>query len=354
MSRQRASWVLVLALLIYVAYLVAQFLVPTEQETRPQDVQEGWYSLYFTNPQGASAYTLRDGPDAMLAAAIDEADRSIEVAVLELNLWSIRDALLRAHNRGLDVRIVIESDYAIGPEIQALTAAGISVRGDERRPLMHHKFVILDDSEVWTGSMNLTVNGAYRNNNNLLRIESPWVAARYSEEFDEMFVEDRFGPLSIPDLIPQTSAVGGTQLEVLFAPDASIGDRITDLIEDAEHSIHVMAFNLTLDSIADAMLQRAQAGIEFQGLFDEGQAHNQGSDVDRLDEAGLDVGLDGNPRKMHHKVIIIDGEIVITGSYNFSRSADESNDENVLLIYSREIAEQFLLEFFRLREEASY
>jgi phosphatidylserine/phosphatidylglycerophosphate/cardiolipin synthase-like enzyme len=60
--------------------------------------------------------------------------------------------------------------------------------------------------------------------------------------------------------------------------------------------------------------------------------------------------LDGNPRKMHHKVIIIDESIVITGSHNFSRNADEKNDENVLIIYSPRLAKEYLIEFSRLRE----
>jgi phosphatidylserine/phosphatidylglycerophosphate/cardiolipin synthase-like enzyme len=84
-------------------------------------------------------------------------------------------------------------------------------------------------------------------------------------------------------------------------------------------------------------------------VFEEDQYNaNIGTEFDRLREAGLDVRLDGNPYHMHHKVIIIDGQIVITGSYNFSRSAEESNDENVLVIHSQAVAAQFLAEFQRV------
>ena len=61
--------------------------------------------------------------------------------------------------------------------------------------------------------------------------------------------------------------------------------------------------------------------------------------------AGLDVWLDGNPRLMHHKVIIIDGQIVITGSYNFSNNAEQNNDENTLIIHNQDIAAQYMTEF---------
>lgn len=290
----------------------------------------------------------------MLAAAIDAANETVDVAAQEIDLWTIRDALIRAHERGIQVRVVTETDYISNPEIQALEVAGIQVRGDGRPHLMHNKFVIVDGEEVWTGSMNLTVNGAYRNNNNLLRIESIALAEQYKDELEEMLLEDRFGPLSWPDVPLGTIEKEGKQIEVLFAPDMRVGDRIVSILQDAEKSIHVMAFNLTLDTITDAILRSASTGIEVQALFDADQSQNQGSDVARLSESGLDVLLDGNPRKMHHKVIIVDESIVITGSYNFSRNAEEKNDENVLIIHSQELAEHYLIEFSRLRDIGTY
>ena len=89
-----------------------------------------------------------------------------------LNLWSIRDALLHAHQRGVVVRLVMESDNMDTSEVQDLLDAGIHIIGDQREGLMHDKFVVIDRSEVWTGSMNYTVTGAYKDNNNLLLIRS--------------------------------------------------------------------------------------------------------------------------------------------------------------------------------------
>jgi phosphatidylserine/phosphatidylglycerophosphate/cardiolipin synthase-like enzyme len=89
------------------------------------------------------------------------------------------------------------------------------------------------------------------------------------------------------------------------------------------------------------------------GVFETTQvASNLGTEFDRLKEAGLDVRLDGNRNSMHHKVIVIDGEIVITGSYNFSNNAEKRNDENVLILHSSEIAGLYLSEFERVWVEA--
>jgi phosphatidylserine/phosphatidylglycerophosphate/cardiolipin synthase-like enzyme len=101
------------------------------------------------------------------------------------------------------------------------------------------------------------------------------------------------------------------------------------------------------------LLEQAAEGIEVKGIFEESQYRsNTGGEFDRLSAAGLDVHLDGNDRNMHHKVFIIDGKIVIVGSYNFSRSAEERNDENTLIIRSPEIAAQYLAEFDRVYQQA--
>ena len=353
MNRQRASRSIVVMLLIYAANLALQFLSTSDAPDLPQSESNGWYSIYFTNPEGASASTLRGGPDAKLATAIDEATSSVDVAAQEIDLWSIRDALIGAHDRGLRVRVVTESDYLSNAEIQAMTLSGIPLRADGREALMHHKFVVIDSEEVWTGSMNLTVNGAYRNNNNLLRIQSSEIASHFTDEFEEMFTEDRFGALSWPEAAQSVTAPDATEIEVWFSPDMNVADRIHALILGAERNIHVMAFNLTLDTISDAIQRQAAGGVEVRGLFDADQAQNQGSDISRLEEMGVEIVLDRNPRKMHHKVIVIDERIVITGSYNFSRNAEEQNDENVLIIHSSELAAEYLIEFSRLSEDGT-
>jgi phosphatidylserine/phosphatidylglycerophosphate/cardiolipin synthase-like enzyme len=82
---------------------------------------------------------------------------SVELAADNLDLWSLRDALLGAHRRGVDVRVVIETDNLASEEVQELIANGIPVQDDQNAGLMHNKFAIIDRLEVWTGSMNLMV-----------------------------------------------------------------------------------------------------------------------------------------------------------------------------------------------------
>lgn len=313
----------------------------------------GWMQAYFTAPDAPEAETLRGGPDQELAQAVDSALYTVDMAVFRLDLWSVRDALIRAHERGLRVRVVTDSDNLVEEEIQDLIEAGIDVREDGLPSLMHHKFVILDGAEVWTGSMNLTVNGAYRHNNNLVRIRSEQVAASYEREFEEMFEEGRYGPLSQADTPYQVIMIEGSQVEVWFSPDDGVGARLVELVRAAEGRIDIMAFNLTLDAMGDVLGERFAEGVFVRGVIEADQSTNPGSELEFLRKMGMDLRLDGNPNSMHHKVMILDERVVVTGSYNFSRSAEAVNDENVMIIHDPGLAAEFLAEFERLFAQAS-
>ena len=305
-----------------------------------------WRQVYFTTPGDPANRGYRGGPDAALAEALRAARVSIDLAVMQLNLWSIRDALLDAQRRGLQVRVVTESEYLEEAETQALIAAGIPVLGDRREGLMHDKFAIIDRQEVWSGSMNFTTSDGYKNNNNLLRIRSEELAQNYTAEFDEMFEADRFGPGSPANTPHPKISLGESMVETYFSPDDGAAARLEALIRSAQKSIHFMAFSFTSDDLAQAIIQQAAQGVSVQGVMEEAQVHsNTGSEYDRFISAGLDVRLDGNANNMHHKVMIIDRKIVVTGSYNFTYNAETRNDENLLVIFDRDLAAQFLIEF---------
>ncbi|MEW6094723.1 MAG: phospholipase D-like domain-containing protein [Chloroflexota bacterium] len=310
---------------------------------------DGWLDIYFTDPSALHASDYEGGPDEALAAAIDASRLTVDVAVYNLDLWSIRNALLDAHARGVVVRVVAESDNLDGEEFQDLIEAGIEVLGDRREGLMHNKFVIIDRSEVWTGSMNFTTNGAYEDNNNLLHIRSSEIAEDYLVEFDEMFVDDLFGP-DIRAVTPNPAVtVDGTLVEVFFSPDDGVQARLVELLESAQDSIYFLAFSFTADPLGEAIRSRATAGVTVAGVMEAEQvASNTGTEYDPFLQAGLDVFQDASEGLMHHKVIIIDERIVVTGSYNFSSSAEERNDENLLIIHSPEVAKVFMDEFWRV------
>ena len=316
-------------------------------------VRGPWFELYFTNPTSPLASQETGGPDGPLAAAIDEARLSVDAAIFSLSLNSIRDALRRAYDRGVRVRVVMESDNLDEFDPQVLVETGIPVLGDRREGLMHNKFVVIDNSEVWTGSMNFTTSGAYEDNNNLIRIRSAEIAADYTKEFEEMFKDDLFGADVLAETPNSRVHLYGIPIDIYFSPDDSAADGLLDLVMNAKENITFMAYSFTSDPLGAAVRERAAENVKVRGVMDDGQlASNLGSEYDAFRQAGLDVRLDGSDSQMHHKVLIIDRQVVLTGSYNFTASAEERNDENLLVIYNAAIAQQFLVEFQRIYDQA--
>jgi len=313
----------------------------------------GWYELYFTDPESPLASQETGGVDAPLAAAIDSARLTVDVAIYSLSLNSIRDVLIDAHKRGVQVRMVMESENLDRTDPQKIKDAGIPILGDRREGLMHDKFVVIDNSEVWLGSMNFTDSGGYTDNNNLMRIRSVKMAENFTREFEEMFLDDKFGVDVVPETPNPRVTIDGTPIDVYFSPDDGVQASFIDLVNNAKQSIHFMAFSFTADEIGEAVRNRAQEGVVVRGVMDDEQVNsNLGTEFDPFRQADLDVLRDGNDGQMHHKVMIIDENTVILGSYNFTQSAETKNDETLIVIYNEEIAAQFMAEFERVYSQA--
>ncbi len=285
--------------------------------------------------------------DDHLVAFIDGAREQIDLAIYDLDLPNVVKALVAAHDRQVRVRVIVDTDNLYLRELEPLKRVGIKVIGDERSAIMHNKFVVVDRTRVWTGSYNFTGNGTLRNDNNALTLVSREIAANYSEEFEEMWA-GRFGSRS-PAATPY-SRVRHEDLEIrnLFAPEDEVMDAIIGLVSEAEVSVEVMAFSFTHQALARSMQRRAGKNVRVRCLLDAGQAGSEYSRHDYLAENRVEVKLSENRRGvMHHKVIIVDERYVITGSFNFSANADTTNDENLLIFDSPELAVIYAEEFRR-------
>lgn len=327
---------------------------PAAQAPDAAGADSGVVRVYFTRPGQAA-----DQPDDIARAVvgyIDATERTLDVAAFELDNRVITEALVRAVRRGVRVRLVTETNYIDESGTQALRAAGVPVVDDKRDgALMHHKFMVFDRKAVWTGSMNFTENCAYRNNNNGVFIADLRLAQNYATKFAWMFEQRKFGGVpSRADRIPNPllTLADGTQVENYFSTHDRPAAHVIEAVRQARKSVHFMAFSFTHDGIAQAMHERAANGVEVTGVFEKAQTAAGHSAYSRLRDARLAVYLDGNSRNMHHKVIVIDGEIVVVGSFNFSESADKSNDENLLIIYNRAVAGRFEEEFQRVLQQA--
>jgi len=318
--------------------------------------QKGFWQVFFTAPTGSTdSSRYVGGIDTQLAAAINNVQATLDIAAYEFNNVVLTRAVLDAKQRGIRVRMVTDNDAGLGESdttVNQLISAGIPVVNDARSALMHDKFMILDSTIVWTGSWNYTINGTYRNNNNAIAMRSQRVVQDYQAEFDEMFVQKRFGPTS-PSNTPNVSfSQDGTPIQIYFGSEDEVVPAILTALNGAQTSIHFLAFSFTLDNLGQAIQTRAAAGVGVQGVFETTGSQTQFSELKPLLCAGLPVRQDGNPFVMHHKVFIIDGTTVIAGSFNFTASARDSNDENVFIVQDADLGAQYEAEFARRWAEA--
>ena len=268
-----------------------------------------------------------------LESRIRAANFSVHCAFYDMDLAKVADAL-SGKASAVDVKLVFDrSNYDEKLKLR-------NVRLDDNKQLMHNKFCVLDGNAVVTGSFNPTDNDNNYNNNNMLVISSKTLAKNYEEEFDEMR-SGKFGGGS--NVKNPVFYLNGMMVENYFCPEDDCASHIIGLIKSSESSVYFMSFSFTNEAIADSLVRKK--GMDIRGIFDSSQASNKFSQFKRMKGFGLNVKLDSNKYKLHHKVFIIDNNTVVTGSFNPTLSADTKNDENVIIIHDEKIAGLFLDEF---------
>jgi phosphatidylserine/phosphatidylglycerophosphate/cardiolipin synthase-like enzyme len=343
---------------------------PSEPPAPAKPAIQAWFTDTY-QPTDAANRPIAEGnpnnPEKHLIKLLDSAKvgGTIDAALFELHLPGVADALVRAkRERNVTVRVVTDTDYyynrkdrtKVAPEIQKLLDAGIPVVQDNRNNLMHNKFLVIDGQTVWTGSLNVSEEGAFNQNNNSIQLESKDLAENYTYEFDWMFTHRRFNPNRPQGGTPHKLVkIGNATVETLFSEE-NVSDRISELVRNAK-SVKFMAFSFTDDQLGSAMRQVKANGGSVEGVFERVGANSKYGEYQPLKDAGADVHLDGNQSFMHHKVIILDEEtdnpIVITGSYNFSKGADDNNDENALIISGdKALTQKYVEEFKRVKSAA--
>jgi len=360
---------------------------------------DGSYQAYFTNPLPAVITRLQAKklPEYSPATAdkwqaLSEIDvaggRNLHQALIDLmgrasgancavlvsdydfNRREIADAMIQAKTRGCDVRLVTDGDTiakadadltatrsqvdpAYHEAFTALRTAGVEIHHDGKRgAIMHDKFAVVTGTQVasvWAGSWNFTTDDEESFWNNGIQINSAEMVRRYRSNFEGLFT--RFGAdgtvakkSTYVPLDDHGVMVGNTKFEVYFPQLDHATPRITQLLSGATKSIHVLAFSFTSADMIAAVVARAQAGVEVRGVFENsGACSGAYKPLAALDAANVTLGRwpYGPTNFMHHKVFIVDGNTVVFSSFNFSSSADNSNDENVLVVRDQALAAQF-------------
>ncbi|MBP8976702.1 MAG: T9SS type A sorting domain-containing protein, partial [Bacteroidetes bacterium] len=317
-----------------------------------------------------------------LLVRINGASSKIDAALYSLSGTvgsTIANALIAAKGRGVQVRVVGEHDNSSTAPWATLSSHGINVIFDNvdavnfGEGLMHNKFVVIDNGDdddetddwVWIGSWNATDPGNNDDAQNVIEIQDKALANAYTIEFNEMWgsagatpntSQSKFGSHK-QNNTPHLFVINGIPVELYFSPSDGTNAQLLKTFHKAQESVNFAILSFTRDDLGNELTSRFRNGVKVRGVFDN--KTDSGCEYDSLVARGLDVHLKANlTGLLHHKYAIIDAngndenKYVITGSHNWSNSAENSNDENTLIIKSPRIANLYLQEFSQRYKDA--
>lgn len=306
-------------------------------------------------PDGTDATTLLNA----LISLIDRAQSTVDIALYSNGRFELLDALKRAHNRGVRVRYITDP----GPSNSVLSPSPpFPLFITTGNGLMHHKFVVIDvDSEekawVWTGSTNFSTNQVFQDPNNSICLQDRALAKAYTVEFEEIWGSDTAQPNSSlgrrgsakVDNTPHEFNIGGIRVENYFSPSDRTGSQILRTINSADKSLMAGLLLLTREEMSNAMIDRHDNGVYARVIIDDDES--SGFNISILQSNGVPVKHHYLNPIFHHKYVIVDPDdedsdpVVLTGSHNWTFSADNINDENILIIHDKDIANMYHQEF---------
>jgi len=150
-------------------------------------------------------------------------------------------------------------------------------------------------------------------------------------------------------VLPMAEAAPSESLaQVYFSPSERGRNRIVELIDDSQKSIDICVFTITDNQVSQSILRAHQRGVRVRIITDDLKSEDRGSDIDALTRAGVSVHTDMSDAHMHHKFALFDGGLLLTGSYNWTRSAFTENHENIVVSGDRRLIHKFSEEFTRL------
>tara|TARA_R110000764_G_scaffold218298_1_gene305661 strand:+ start:60026 stop:60712 length:687 start_codon:yes stop_codon:yes gene_type:complete len=133
-----------------------------------------------------------------------------------------------------------------------------------------------------------------------------------------------------------------------FSPGEGCRRKILDLCQQARHSVHICVFTISDDRLSRAVLECHQRGLDVRVITDNEKQHDLGSDIEWLREQGVPLRIDKGPYHMHHKFALFDGQILLNGSFNWTRSASDYNEENLLVTDQVQLVADYRREFEKL------
>jgi phosphatidylserine/phosphatidylglycerophosphate/cardiolipin synthase-like enzyme len=327
----------------------------------------GTIEVYFNQPvntgvsTGTNAIHLTGAQmEAKIIDMINNAQVSIDLTSYNQDKTSIVTALNNAVARGVAVRVIGDNETTNSSLQNGTTNFNWFVGNADG--LMHNKFIIVDPelvngAKVWMGSMNFTHEEINDNYNNVVIIQDQALARAYRLEMNEMWgtntttigIFTRKLGADKADNTPHKFMIGGKLVESYFSPSDGTTSAISSALQTADSKIEFALLTFTRNDLRDDLINRHNAGVNIRGMIEN--VNDTGGEFQTLLNAGINVRDDSAAYLLHHKYAVIDENavnsdpMVITGSHNWTSSAESNNDENTLIIHDATIANLYAQEF---------
>ena len=309
------------------------------------------------------ALSLGTDMNDTVAAWILSAQHTLDVAAYNFNDPTLQDAFNEAAAAGVDIRWIYEDQNANIGLGNLSTAIVTHPRLDGEGSGMHNKFIIGDaeyteSAFVLTGSTNLTTGQLVSDLNDVIVFEDQSLARAYELEFEEMWGSDgpepdaansKFGPDKTWNT-PVNFLIGGSEVELYFSPSDGTTAAIQKEIDTANADFEFALLTFTRDDLGESIVSLNQSFfVSPVGVIE--QVNVTGSEFDNLIGSGVQVYAHEPSGDCHHKYCIIDHSepgtdpTVITGSHNWSSSAENVNDENTVIVHDARVANLYHQEF---------
>ena len=328
---------------------------PYKRVVKP-DAKDGNIELYFLSPlkQKHPENSCKTSACKALLYNIDNSKESIDFAIYGIAEQDrIFKALINAQKRGvtdltenkeniyfdtyklMDKIPTFATDYE---SAESINIPDYKYKFDFQGALMHNKFFIFDNQKVFTGSTNISSSCLTGYNANIaVLINSKEIANLYKKEFDQMYY-GKFHNMKNPVSNNEDILVDEKYVSVYFSPTNKISTtQIIPLINQAKKSIYIPAFYITHNDIIDALINAHKRGIEIKIIVDETSVKGKYVNVNYIKQNGIDLKIENWAGKMHMKSIIIDDDILVIGSMNFTKQGERMNDENCIVIKNSQI-----------------
>jgi phosphatidylserine/phosphatidylglycerophosphate/cardiolipin synthase-like enzyme len=329
----------------------------------------GSITVYFNQTVDNNASSITDAIQAdsfedTLVAYINSAQSTLDICNYNTGSLPIVTAINNAASSGITIRyIAADNTGTNNNELSNLSGSIPMIQRPDDGEVMHNKFMIIDaanatQATILTGSVNHTNNSCNEDYNNMVIIEDQSLALAYETEFEEMWGSNtntpnisnsKFGDAKT-DNTPHNFNIGGVPVELYFSPSDGTTAKIESAILSADTDLQFAILTFINNDLGDAVITVHDDGVQTKGIIEN--TIYIGSEYNSLQNAGVDVHSHlTEDYVMHHKYGIVDANnvssdpLVITGSHNWTNSAEDDYDENTLIIHDAEIANMFYEEF---------